>query len=133
MRVELKAAVEARVVVAELKPGARQRALALDSDRQPEAIARGNGQGREVKRDVDLGPAVGRPGRLRVGEVGRVPDLAQVRREGVDRLAEAVQMALEQPNADLARVGGAVDGLRPEVELAGAVEDDIGEPRGDGG
>ena len=71
VRVDLEAAVEARVVVHELKPGARRRALLLEGEGQPQAAAGRQGDLREVQRHLDLAPAVVRPGRPRVREVGR--------------------------------------------------------------
>src|SRR3954447_15302547 len=69
-RVDLHPAIEAGVVVHDLKPIARERALTFDGNRQAEAIAARDREIQELKWDVDLRPPAVRPRGVRVGEVG---------------------------------------------------------------
>src|SRR5436190_789911 len=98
LRGHLEPAVEARLVIEELHPAARGAGL-LDLDGQAEPAARAEDREAEPERDVQLGPPR-RPGARGVGEVGEVG--GQVDRGGVDRHSEHVQVALEEPEADLA-------------------------------
>src|SRR3954453_15293317 len=104
---QLKPAVEARLVIEELHPAAGGPGL-LDLDREPEPAVRPENREVEAEGDVELGPA-GRPAGRGVREVGQVG--GRIDGRSINRGTLRVQVTLEEPETDLARVGGRADAL----------------------
>src|SRR3954470_11979434 len=111
---QLEPAVEARLVIEELHPTAGGPGL-LDLNRKPEPAVRPENREVEAEGNVELGPA-GWPGGRGVREVGEVG--GRIDGRGINRGTLRVQVTLEEPETDLARVGGSADALGPEVEGA---------------